>query len=1215
MCWIPLHVHSQFSILNSTLSVKKIAKKAKEYSMEAIALTDSGNMFGHVDFYKACRSEGIKPILGCEIRITISRLEKKKIVGMPTSFPIILLAKNKEGYKNLSKISSIGYLEGFYYYPRIDNEILEKYSTGLIALIGIDSYISYLILEKKEEKAFSEILFYQNIFKEDLYFEIKKMAIKEEELSDLKEFWVKKKAEDYSKKEAFINKKLISLSKKLNIKCVATNDIHYLEKDDKRSHEIFLNIQTGEPCELLERDSLGKVKNRILNPKRKVYPSSEFYFKTPDQIKALFSDFIEAVENTKEISDKSDFEFNFKSKHYPPFFPPNMEDKKITKKERLNIVAEYLYDVCLKNIEKKYDNILLEKIKKKYKNDNPLEIIKKRLNKEFEIISSKNLCEYILIVNDFIKWAKSKNILVGPGRGSVSGSIIAYLIGITNIDPISFDLVFERFINPERSSYPDIDVDICMERRQEVINYIIEKYGKDKVAQIITFGTMKAKMAIKDVGRMLSVPLEKVNKIAKLIPEELNITIKKSLELDPELNNMYKYDIETEMIIDIAKKLEGSIRNTSIHAAGIIISEEPINDFIPICTAKDTDLIVTQFAMKQVEALGMLKIDFLGLKTLTSIQKTINLIEQRTNKKIDWTKLPLDDQKTYDLLNTGQTLGIFQLESAGMQELIKKLHIDKFEEIIAVGALYRPGPMDMIPSYINRKHKKEAIEIDHPLVKEILKETYGVMVYQEQVMQIASKLAGYSLAEGDFLRKAIGKKDRKEMSKQKDNFIKGCLNNNIEEEIALTIFEKIEKFASYGFNKSHATAYAYLSYTTAYLKTHFPKEWMASLMTCDRDDISKVTKFIMECKNLNIKILPPDVNESTMDFTATKEGIRFAINGIKGIGLSVVEAIIEEREKKHYSSLLDFIQRIDKRRVGKKNIEILIDAGAFDFTKKSRISMKEHLEEMYEKSDKEQKEKEKGVLTFFPYMEEGDFFKEEKNDNKLDLLKKEKELLGIYLSGHPLHHYKDILLKFSYTPLKDINEKSIYKTAFVIDDIKIKISSSTKRKFAILTISDDSSKFELPIWAEMYNKKINLLFENNLLFAIIEAEKIDENIKLSCHYLEDLTKINNTMIEEYDKTFDQARNRIKTKNLENKNNKTILKIHIDANKISFSKILQLKDLISENSGEMLIELLFFSEEKKIGEIIVDPVYKIIDDENTLNKIKNIPGIIHLTKHF
>ncbi len=1018
MTWIPLHVHSQYSILDSTCSIEGLVAKAKECSLPALALTDHGNLFAAVEFYKACKKAGIKPIIGSELWMApFSRLDKKRVAGFAAGYPLVLLAKNEAGYKNLCKLSSIGYVEGFYYYPRIDKETLEQHKEGLICLSGsTNGWISSLIMQGKNELLQEEIDWYQSIFGGDYYFEIVRHKMSDEAIQKSEmETWAVQSLKEHVRKQEKVIDTLKELSKAKGISLVAANDTHYIEREDAKAHEVLINVQSGEPCLIWERDSEGNPTAKIPNPKRKTYPSEEYYFKTPEEMKALFSDIPEAIENTQKIADQCHVDFDFTKKHYPVYIPPGLEEEELSAEDREKKAGEYLYTLSKEAIASRYTDEMLARVEKNYPGEDPLEIVQKRLDYEFSLISSKGLCDYLLIVYDFIDWAKKRSIPVGPGRGSAAGSIIAYLIGITDIEPLSFHLFFERFINPERMSYPDIDVDICMDRRQEVIDYMIEKYGKNKVAQIITFGTMKAKMAIKDVGRVLSVPLAKVASIAKLVPDELNITLDRALAIDPDLKNVYETDAEAKSVIDMARKIEGSIRNTSTHAAGLIVSAHPITEHIPICTAKDTDMLVTQFAMKPAEQVGLLKIDFLGLKTLTSIQKTVDFIKKNTGKEIDWSSLPLDDQPTFDLLTQGKTLGVFQLESSGMQDLTRNLKIDQFEEIIAVGALYRPGPMDMIPSFINRKHKKEVIEIEHPLMKEILEETYGVMVYQEQVMQIASLLAGYSLGEGDVLRRAMGKKDRKEMAKQREKFLSGAIAKGVQEQVAKEIFDKIEKFASYGFNKSHAAAYAYLSYATAYFKANYPEEWMAALMTSDKDDLSKVAKFIAEAKSMGISMLAPDVNTPGEEFVPDKEGIRFAMSGIKGVGQGVVKAIIQERDKGPFSSLYDFIKRIDKAVVGKKAIEILTLAGAFDFTRWSRDALRQSVEQIYEETQKQAKEEKLGVQNLFSLIEEKNPYLDppdvQQPTSMLDRLQTEKELIGFYLSGHPITEYHSAIQK------------------------------------------------------------------------------------------------------------------------------------------------------------------------------------------------------------
>lgn len=1234
MSWVELHLHSQYSILDATSSVQALAAKAAEYKMTSLALTDQGNLYGVVDFYKACKKYGIKPIIGCQLHVAPkSRHDKKQTPGQQNGYPIVLLAKNKKGYQNLCKLSSIAHLEGFYYTPRIDKEILAAYSKGLICLSGsMKGAVSQAILHDNQPLLLEEIQWYQKTFKEDFYFEISRHRMHEQQMKDdgmEREGWLYQAALLEFQKQDQVGARLKELSNHYGIACVATNESHYLERKDWHAHEILMNIQSGEPCEIWEKDSYGNPKNKILNPKRKVNFSHELYFKSPSEMEQLFADFPEAISETLKVAEKCHFELDLQTKYYPVFIPKSLEGKSFTPEERTEAAAQFLRDLCKQGIKNKYDSEALKCVKDKFPDKDPLQVVTDRLSYELDLIISKGMCDYLLIVYDFIDWAKSQGIPMGPGRGSGAGSIVCYLTGITDIEPLRFNLFFERFINPERISYPDLDVDICMDRRFEVIDYTMRKYGKDKVAQIITFGTMKAKMAIKDVGRTLNVPLTKVNQIAKMVPEDLNITLEKALE-EPDLRHQYESDEETKKLLDLAKCLEGCIRSTGIHAAGIIISADPIMEHIPVCMAKDSTFMATQYSMKPVEEVGMLKIDFLGLKTLTAIQVAVDSIEKYEGKKINWVKLPLDDKATFDLLNQGKTLGVFQLESGGMQELSKQLHIDKFEEIIAVGALYRPGPMEMIPSFINRKHKREETEIDHPLMEMILSETYGIMVYQEQVMQIASQLAGYTLGEGDVLRRAMGKKDRVEMSKQREKFRLGALKNNIPEATSMLIFDKVEKFASYGFNKSHAAAYGYLSYVTAYLKANYPMHWMAALMTSDRDDITKIAKIIGECQSLKIPILPPDVNESENSFVPTKKGIRFALSAIKGVGEGVVDAIREERkERGAFSSLYDFFKRIDTRKVGKKVVEILIEAGCFDFVKWTRRALILSIEPMYQVAQKEQKEKEKGVMNLFSLIENEDtrFSSPPEVDVQIPkdhLLKREKELLGFYLTGHPLEDFQENMRLLSCMPMKEIlnlEHGATCRTAFIIDEIAIKTMSKNGRKFAVLKISDGIVHFELPIWPDLYEERLPLIKENQLVMAILQIEKQEDEIKLQCRYLENLAKVDEETIKACDLAYDRTRMSSKMSQFRDskksaqqmthtkKEEKKTIHLKMDAERARLSQIMQLKELFRTHPGSMRIKLEFEIKERRSVHLLIDDPWGVDWNEELEKKLLSLQLVI------
>jgi len=1205
--WVPLHCHSQYSILDAAASVEGIAAKAKELEMPAVALTDHGNMHGAVDFYKECKEAGVKPIIGCEVYVApTSRFEKKKVGShQKTAYHLILLAKNEEGYHNLCRLSSKGYLEGFYYHPRVDKELLKECAGGLICLSGcLSSQVAHAALFGTRTQFEEEIQWHRDLFGDDYYLELQRHEMEEAKVAAFPETWLQQHYRDFIDKQNRLNEMLIEASKSMGIKLVATNDSHYLEPEDCKAHEILLNIQSGEPVEIWEKDSFGNNTFRVPNPKRRTYASHELYFKSPKEMAALFQDLPDAISNTLEVANKCDLKLDLNTKHYPIYTPPALEGKSFTPEERKLTSALFLRQLCEEGIGRRYTPEALAKVAEKYPDQDPMVTVRERLELELELIISKEMCDYLLIVWDFIDWAKKQGIPMGPGRGSGAGSIILYLIGVTDIEPLRFHLFFERFINPERISYPDIDVDICMDRRGEVIDYTLRKYGKDNVAQIITFGTMKARMTIKDVGRVLSVPLAKVNQIAKCVPEDPKMTLEKALEMDPDLNRLYIEDEDAKKIIDLGKKLEGSIRNTGIHAAGLIVSGNPLTDHIPICLAKDSDMAATQYSMKPVEAVGMLKIDFLGLKTLTCIQIACDAVKRNTGLTVDWVNLPLDHPKAFEVLHQGRTLGVFQMESGGMQELGRQLMPDKFEEIIAIGALYRPGPMDMIPSFVNRKHGREQIEYDHPWLLSILEETYGIMVYQEQVMQIAQKLAQYSLGEGDVLRRAMGKKDHAQMEKEREKFRQGAVANGITEEVATEIFNKIEKFASYGFNKSHAAAYGFLTYVTAYLKAIYPKEWMAALMTCDRDDVTKVAKFIRECQAMGIKILPPDVNEAGKEFVATEKGIRFAMNGIKGVGEGVVETILDERRTRGpFSDFYSFFKRIDLSRVGKKAIECLVDAGSFDFTGWTRDAMKMSIEQMYDMASKEQKEAASGVLTFFSLMG-ADATKPfaqapqvVKPTPKVDILKKEKELLGFFLTGHPMDAYRNVLQRLSCTPLcelENLEHNAAIRSAFIVETVQTRISQKNQKKFAILNISDGMETYELPIWADLYEEKSALLQENQLLYAVLQVDRREENLRLSCRWLEDLSKVNESIIEACDKAFDRVK--MQTKRFIPQPKQTTMnkqapppqkfEIKLDIRQTRHTHILKLKELLRAHPGASPAQMEFFADGKCIGSLVL-----------------------------
>ncbi|MGE3954748.1 MAG: DNA polymerase III subunit alpha [Parachlamydiales bacterium] len=1216
MSWVPLHCHSQYSVLDASAPIEGIAKRAAELGMPACALTDHGNMYGAVDFALACKDVGVKPLIGCEVYVAPgSRHDRVRIPGQKTAHHLVLLAKDRVGYRNLCKLSSIGFLEGFYYHPRIDKEVLREHAKGLVCLSAcLSGSVAEAALAGKGLR--EEVAWYQELFGEDFYLELQRHPMEEEAIEGdgfLQESWLYQQYEEFIEKQERVNSALIEVGRELGVEVVATNDSHYLERSEWKAHEVLLNVQSGEPCEIWETDSQGVRKHRVPNPKRRVYSTHELYFKSPEQMAQLFSDVPEAVSNTLKVAEKCTLELDLKTRHYPVFVAPEREDNEA-----------FLRRLCEAGIEKRYTPERLAKVAEHYPGQDPMEVVRERLERELAVILPKGMGDYLLIVWDFIDWAKRQGIPMGPGRGSGAGSIILYLIGVTDIEPLRFHLFFERFINPERASYPDIDVDICMERRGEVIDYVVGKYGKGNVAQIITFGTMKAKMAIRDVGRVLSIPLAKVNQIAKMVPEDPNMTLERALDLDPDLLRMYEGDPETAEVIDLARQLEGAIRSTGIHAAGVIVSGDPLTEHMPVCTAKESEMAVTQYAMKPAEKVGMLKIDFLGLKTLTCIEKATAAIRETAGVDINPLELPLDDPKAFALLNQGKTLGVFQMESGGMQELARGLHLDRFEEIIAVVSLFRPGPMEMIPSYVNRKHKREPIEYDHPLLRDILEETYGIMVYQEQVMQIAQSMAGYTLAEGDVLRRAMGKKIMEEMASQREKFRKGAVAAGIEESVAVAVFDKMEKFAAYGFNKSHAASYGFLTYVTAYLKANYPREWMAALMTCDRADTGKVAKFIRECQAMKIAPLPPDVNESTDAFVATPAGIRFAMSGIKGVGEGVVEAIIEERVRGGaYKSLGDFIERIDGRKVGKKVIETLAAAGCFDFTGWSRDGLMAAVEPLFEAAQAQQREREAGVISLFSLMKEE---KREEREPRVEnpspqerLLFQEKELLGFFLTGHPMDAYREVMGRLSCVPLAQLDaldHNTVARTAFIIETVKTRYTNTTQKKFAILQISNGLESRELPIWSDLYEEVGPLLTENRLCYAVVSVDKRDEVPKLQCRWMADLTQVDEQMIEACDRAYDRAKLQATRFTGRKREEAPVAKpetvageLRLDLERLRLSHLLRIRDLLREASGEAPLLLQFLSEGRVVGRLAIEASQGAPLTESLLQKLRDIPSLL------
>lgn len=1036
--YVPLHLHTEYSLLDGALKIKELAALASQYRMPAVAITDHGNLFGAVEFYKKISAAGIKPVIGCEVYVAPnSRLEKERTGSPEASYHFILLAKDDIGYKNLVALVSKAYTDGFYYKPRIDKELLKQHNSGLIGLTSclkgeVPSHLQRGLTDKAKKIALE---YKEMLGQENFYFEIQNNDLPEQNI---------------------INKKLVELAKELQIGIVATNDCHYLKKTDAKAHDILICIQTGKTV-----NDVNRLK----------FSSDGFYFKSPDEMKNFFKEIPEAILNTRAIAEKCNLDFRLGANLLPKY----------------NLESGASPDSYL---EEKARAGLLEKFA-----SNPSEIYVERLKKELEIIRKMGYSSYFLIVWDFIRHAREKGIPVGPGRGSAAGSLVSYCLDITSLDPLKYSLLFERFLNPERISMPDIDVDFCKNRREEVISYVAEKYGQEHVAQIITFGTMAAKAAIRDVGRALDMPYAEVDKIAKLVPNTLNITIDDALLLEPQLQSLYDTNPKIKELLDIAKRLEGLCRHASTHAAGVVISPKPLTDYAPLYKNPTDGSITTQFDMTSVESIGLLKFDFLGLKTLTVLEKALNYMKAN-GVDLLLNNISLEDKKTYDLLSSGQTTGIFQLESAGMREILIKMHPNRFEDLIALVALYRPGPIGsgMIDDFIKRKRGQTPVKYELPQLKEILDETYGVILYQEQVMRIANKLANFTLGQADILRKAMGKKKPEEMEKLKETFIKGAVENKISEKKATRLFDLMALFAEYGFNKSHSAAYAYLAYYTAYLKAHYPVEFMAANLSADMDNTDKIVHLISECRKMSINVLPPDINQSGQEFKIIDNSIRFGLAAVKGVGDAAIESILVSREKSgSFSSIEDFYSKIDTRKVNKKVIESLIKAGAFDSLGITRAGAMLFAHNILNGSRS------------LSLLGQQNIFGEEAREqltkewDEAEIQSNEKEALGFYITSHPLSKYRGRLSNLnikSTSELENIPDRSEVQVAGVISHIKKILKKGTLDTIAYLTVEDEDGHVEAIVFSDLFKNFADILKKDSILVIKGTIDRTEKGIKI-----------------------------------------------------------------------------------------------------------------------
>lgn len=1047
MKFIHLHTHSHYSLLDGLPKIDELVDRAKELGMEALALTDHGNLYGAIEFYKKAKATGIKPIIGVEAYIAPkSRLDKSNTNG-EKYYHLTILAKNEEGWKNLLKLTTRAHLEGFYYKPRIDKELLRELSQGLIALSGCYSgeVIKNLIADKIGE-AEKIALEYQEIFGTgNFYIEIAKHPN-----FDPKTF-------------SKVFPALISLSKKTNIPLVATQDIHYSKTEDAPYHDILLAVQTG---------------NNLDDPDRLTLKKDNFSMRSPAEMAELFKDLPEAIENTVKIASECNIEIELGKIRLPKF--PIVE----------NITANQLLEKILK-----------ERIKDRYPKIN--EEIEKRIQKELLVIEKMGFADYFLIVQDFINWAKERGIVVGPGRGSAPGSIVSYILGITDLDPLKYDLLFERFLNPDRIQMPDIDIDVTDVRRDEILGYLKEKYGEDHIAHIITFGTMAARAAVRDVGRALGMSYALCDQIAKLIP--FNLDLKKAIKNVAELTDIYKNNDSAKKILDAAIHLEGVARHASVHACGLVMTKEPLTEYLPLQRApQDSNVIVSQFEMHTVEDLGLLKIDLLGLRNLTIMENTVRLVEELKGEKINISELPLNDKKAFQLLQAGETTGVFQLESSGMTRYLKELKPTELEDIIAMVSLYRPGPMELIPDYVARKHGLKKVTYLHPKLEPILKNTYGIMIYQEQLMHAAQALAGLTLAEADVLRKAVGKKIRRLLQEQKEKLIQGCLKNNVSKEVAEKFWSLVEPFDRYGFNRSHAACYALIAYQTAYLKAHYPVEFMTSLLNAESGDIERISYLVAQIKKMGIEVFAPDINKSMGDFAAEGKDIRFGLTAIKNVGTNIVQAIIENRQAQGpFENLVSFLTRIQHKDLNKKSLESLIKCGALDSLDTERNMALGNLDEILRFNSMIKREAKSAQVGLFAsnFSNQSLKLKDAPAASPQEKLAWEKELLGLYITDHPLNRFKDKIHNAKARPIKEIllnvNESQYISLAGVVNKIQ-RVVTKTGKPMLFANIEDFGNSLEVVVFPDTLLKNQTVWKENTPVLILGRMSLRNGEPKMIC---------------------------------------------------------------------------------------------------------------------
>ncbi|MGA3084192.1 MAG: DNA polymerase III subunit alpha [Thermodesulfobacteriota bacterium] len=1108
--FVHLHLHTQYSLLDGEIRLKGLFEKAKAFKLPAIAMTDHGNLFGTVDFYKQAQNHGLKPIIGCEVYVAPgSRLQKETQPHQENAFHLVLLCKNEKGYQNLIQLVTRAYFEGFYYKPRIDRELLKEYHKGLIAMTAcLHGEIPYYLLKGDFDRALSHARELAEIFDQDrFYLELQKNDIPDQEI---------------------VNQGLLAIHRQLGIPIVATNDCHYLTQEEAKAHDVLLCIQTGKTVD---------------DPNRLRFSSNQLYFKSPEEMAVLFADLPEAVQNTLHIADRCNLELTFGHSHLPRYPLPQEEtmDSRLKKDARSGLEERLA-------VKKQLDPTFSESRSQEYQD---------RLEKELSVITSTGFSGYFLVVSDYVRFAKDKKIPVGPGRGSGAGSLVAYALKITDIDPLDYGLIFERFLNMERKELPDIDVDFCVERRDEVLKYIAEKYGQEHVAQIITFGKMQARAVIRDVGRALNIPYGEVDKIAKLIPSVLNITLSEALEMEPRLKELKESDPTIKELLTIAEALEGLPRHASTHAAGVVISPHPITQTVPLYKGPKGETL-TQYEMKSVQDMGLIKFDLLGLNNLTIIEYALRTIMRTHDQPIDLSRIPLNDPATYELLGRGDTTGVFQLESSGMKDLLLRSRPQTFEDIIALNALYRPGPLKsgMVADYVKRKHGEVPVEYPHPLLEGVLKDTMGIIVYQEQVMQIAGLLADYSMGEADTLRKAMGKKIPEVMAQQRTRFLEGSKKKRIDQKKSNEIFDKMETFGGYGFNKSHSAAYTLITYQTAYLKAHYPLDFMVALMTSKMGNSSEVTKCIAECREKGIVVLPPDVNLSQLDFTVVEDKIRFGLAAVKNVGAGAIESIMEARDKGgEFKSLIDFCRRVDLRRVNRRVAESLIKCGAFDSLGVARSRLMAFLPEALDIGQQRQKEETESQFSLFAMAGdagltrpdiEPPMVEEWRESQKLSY---EKEILGFYITGHPLTHYTETLQDLKTVDIQNLSEledKENVRLAGMVAALK-EINSKKGERMAFATIEDLTGSCEVIIFSDIFRKCSQILKEEGPLWVSGITTKDEKGIKVIANDILPLTEAEEKMAQQ-----------------------AVLKIAVDG--LTRDQILLLKDFLKDHAGSCPVQI-------------------------------------------